>query len=338
MAVSANALNMAQYAILSNDPLVTSVTFSLIDNGSVMARDIPFANKASLIAAGVRWEGNLPSVNWTNLNEEGTTVTGTPTPYQEQAYTLRNNIDTDKIYVQDQNQIVNPRSAQLAAYLKAQAYDFNHKFIKNDHVTGDAKAFVGLRFRIDNGSTFGVRSENKINGGGVDLTQAAATAATFGNFLELVDQLLWSVGSPDGTGVVLYVNDVLSRRWSNLAGRFAGQGGWSQGTDQLGRTVAMYKNAQIRDIGYKADQSTRIITVTETSTGAADTGSTYTSMYAVRYGAEDGMMGWQFEGLQARDLGLLENGVIYRTFIDWTGGLLSTSTRSIARLYGIKLS
>jgi hypothetical protein len=337
MAVSANALNMAQYAILSNDPLVQSVTFSLIDNGAVMARDIPFATKQSLIAAGVRWEGNLPSVTWANLNEEGTVVTGTPTPYQEQAYTLRNYIDTDKVYVQDQNQIINPRSAQLAAYLKAQAYDFNHKFIKNDHVTGDAKAIVGLRFRIDNGSTFGVRSENKINSSAVDLTQAAATAATFANFLEFVDQLLWSVDSPEGTGVVLYMNDVLLRRWASLAARFAGQGGFGQAVDQMGRSVMRYKNAELRDIGYKADQSTRIVTVTEAANGVADTGSTHTSIYAVNYGTEH-LMGWQFEALQARDLGLMENGIIYRTFIDWTGGLINMSTRSIGRLYGIKLS
>jgi hypothetical protein len=337
MAVSASALNMAQYAIMSNDPLVQAVTFSLIDNGSVMARDIPFANKKTLIANGVRWEGNLPSVTWVNVNEEGTTTSGTPTPYQEQVYILRNNIDVDKYLVEDQNQIANPRAIQLAAWLKAQAYDFNFKFIKNDHTTGDAKAFVGLRYRINNGSTFGVRSENKIDAAAVDLTQAAATAATFGNFLEFVDQLLWSVDSPEGDGVVLYVNDVLKRRWSNLAARFAGQGGLSQAQDQMGRTVSMYKNAQIRDIGYKADQSTRVITVTETANGTTDTGSTHTSIYAAHYG-EENMMGWQFDPLAAKDLGLLESGAIYRTFVDWAGGLINMSTRSIGRIHGVKLS
>lgn len=337
MSVSSSALNMAQYAILSNAPMVQAVTFSLIDNGSVMARDIPFANKKSLVASGVRWEGNLPSVAWKNANEEGDTTTGTPTPFQEQVYILRNNIDTDKVYVEDVNQIINPRSAQLGAYLKSVAYDFNHKFIKNDHVTGDAKAFVGLRFRIDNGSTFGVRTGNKIDAGAVDLTQAAATAATFGQFLEYVDQLLWSVDSPEGDGVVLYVNDVLKRRWSSLAGRFAGQGGMSQAEDQMGRVVSMYKNAVIRDIGYKSDQSTRIITATETANGATDTGSTHTSIYAANYG-EEHLLGWQYEPLAAKDLGLMENGVIYRTFIDWAGGLINMSNRSIGRVHGVKLS
>src|SRR5690349_15474209 len=123
MAISTNALTMAQYAIMSNQPLVQAVTFSLIDNGSIMARDIPLLDKQTLIANGVRREGNLPSVNWDSINEEGASVSGTPTPYQEQAYILRNVIDVDKFLVMDQNQIVDPRAAQTEAYLKAVAYD-----------------------------------------------------------------------------------------------------------------------------------------------------------------------------------------------------------------------
>lgn len=336
MAISTNALTMAQYAILSNQPLVQAVTMSLIDNGSIMARDIPFVDKQTLIANGVRWEGNLPSVGWTNLNEEGASASGTPTPYQEQAYILRNVIDVDKFLVMDQNQIVDPRAAQVDAYLTAVAYDFNYKFFKNDHVTGDAKAIVGLRYRIDNGGTFGVRTENKINGGGVDIT-ASATAATFGAAVEFLDQALWSVGSVDGSGVVLYMDSAVMRRIDRLARQFSGQGGFGQGTDALGRSVLTYKNAVLRDPGVKADQSTHILTTTETAAGTADTGSTYCSVYAVNYGPGK-FGGWQMQALLAQDLGLLEAGSTYRTLVDWAGGLINQSNRSIARIYNIKYS
>src|SRR3954454_24336262 len=175
MAVSASALNIAQYAIMSKDPLVQAITFSLIDNGSVMA-DIPFVNRAALVASGVRWEGNLPTVSWAQVNAEGTTTSGTPTPFQKQAYIIRNYIDVDKFYVLDENQIVDPRAAQTAAYMKSVAYDFNHKFINNNHITGDVNSFVGLRFRLDTPTQWGLKSANKIDAGGVVVTQAMTAA------------------------------------------------------------------------------------------------------------------------------------------------------------------
>jgi hypothetical protein len=336
MAISANALSLAQYAQLSNNPLVQAITFSLINNGAVLD-DIPFVNKASLIANGVRWEGNLPAVNWASVNEEPVTVSGTPTPYQEQVYLIRNSIDVDKVLVQDVNKIGDPRANQLNAYLKGVTYDLNHKFINNVHTgTGDPKAFVGIRGRIDNGGVFGVRSANKIDAGGVDMSQAGMTQATANKFIEFLDQLLWSVDSPDGTGVVLYMNEVMQRRF-NFALRLMGtSGGLMTTQDQFNRTIQQYKGARIRDIGYKADQTTRIITTTETAAGI-DGASTMTSIYAVNYDT-DHFFGWQFDIMQARDLGLLNNGVTYRTVVDWAGGLMNASNRSLGRLYDIKVS
>src|SRR5574338_733464 len=105
MAVNdSNALSMAQYAVLSNNPMVQAVTFSLLDMGSAMT-DIPFTTKKTLIANGVRWEGNLPSVNWGAINSTPVTTLGTPKPYQEQAYIMRNAIKVDKVYVEDENAI-----------------------------------------------------------------------------------------------------------------------------------------------------------------------------------------------------------------------------------------
>jgi hypothetical protein len=335
MAISTNALTLAQYAIMSNSPLVQAVTFSLVDSGSIMARDIPFTDKQTLITNGVRWEGSLPTVNWGQINAEGLSASGTPTPFQEQAYIIRNVIDVDKYLVLDQNQIADPRATQLGAFLKAVAYDFNFKFFDNNHVTGDANAIVGLRYRIDNPTVFGVRAAAKIDAGGADIT-TAATAATYGAFIEVVDQLLWSVDSPNGAGVTLYVSDEVQRRWDRLARQFSGQGGFSQAVDQLGRTVQMYKNATIQDPGLKADQATRIITKTETAAGVNGS-STFTSLYAVNYGMGH-FMGWQFAPLAATDIGLLEAGSTYRTLVDWAGGLINMSNRSIGRVFNVKYS
>ncbi len=350
--ISSNAYTLADYALNSNQPLIQRVTMSLIDYGNVL-QDVPLVTKASLIANGTRFEGNLPTVNWTPLNSEGVTTKGQPTPYQEQVYILRNYIDVDKFIVLDQNQIVEPRGLQTQIWLKALTYDFNFKFFKNDHITGDANAPVGIRARIDDAAganKFGVRPENKIDAGGAtaDMSQAGFTAKTGGAFLEMLDLLLWSVDSPDGSGVTLYMNDYMQRRLNFALRNMGTSGGLNVSQDQFNRTIQSYKGAVIRDPGVKADQTTRIIagnaipagtgSVGETSAGVDGTGATanFTSIYAVNYGT-DHFMGWQMADLNVQDLGLVYDGAFYRTLIDWAVGFMNVSTRSIGRLYDIKI-
>lgn len=337
MAIASNSVSLADYALASNNPLVQAVSYSLILYSNVM-QDVPMVNKKSLIVNGARFEGNLPTVNWAQLNAEGATTKGTPTAYQEQVYIVRNYIDVDKFLVEDENSIVDPRALQTDAFLKGLTYDMNDKFFNNDHVAGTVDAPVGIKYRISNGATYGVRSENLINGGGLDITQATlGTTPVNGNkLLEFIDQLLWSVDSPDGDGVVLYMNEQMKRRFHFALRQMGTSGGLDITKDQFDRVIQMYKGAVIRDPGYKSDQSTRVITSTETSAGASGS-STYTSIYAVNYGA-DHFSGWQFEPLNVQDLGLIYNGVIYRTLIDWAVGFVNASTRSLGRIYGLKIS
>ena len=345
MTIAAGTVTLADYALMSNNPLVKAVTYSLIDNGSVLA-DIPLVSKKSFTINGARFEGNLPTVNWSQINAEGVSTKGTPTAYQEQVYILRNYIDVDKYIVEEENSIVDPRSTQTEAYLKALTYDVNYKFIHNDHVTGDVNAPVGLAYRINNGGAFGVRPENHIDGGGVDVRVANATQATANHFLYLLDQLLWSVDSPDGNGVTLYMNEVMQRLFAASIRTMGTSGGFAIVRDQFDRVIQMYKGAVVRDIGYKVDQQTRIILggptfsggySGEDSTGnstSTTSGSIFTSIYAVNY-STDHFFGWQFEPPNVQDLGLIYNGVIYRTLIDYAVGLVNASTRSIARLFDI---
>src|SRR5260221_48491 len=358
MAIGAGTFTLADYALYSNQAPVQAVSMSLIDYGNII-QDVPLVTKQTLIQNGVRFEGNLPSINWRPLNSEGVSVHAQPTPYQEQVYLMTNYVDLDKMIVQDQNKIIDPRANQAKIVLKALTYDINFKFFKNDHLTGDANAPVGLRPRLDDAAganKFGVRPENKIDSGaggaGLDISQATlVTTPSNGNkLIELLDQLLWSVDSADGTGVVLYMNDNMKRRLHFALRALGTQGGLDESRDMFNRVIQQYKGAVIRDPGVKADQSTRIILGPaqagvsgqngETATGADGTTNTtpnYTSIYAVNYGT-DHFFGWQFsDGPNVEDLGLINNGVIYRTLIDWAVGFMNSSTRSIGRLFDIKI-
>ncbi len=339
MAVAAGSVTMGQWAALSNDPVVQAVTWSLVDAGSVMARDIPFTNSETLVVNGVRFEGGLPAIKWAMLNEEGVTVSMQPSQFQEQAFILRNQVDVDEFLVRDRNAIRDVRATQMEGLLRSVAFDFNEKFISNRHDTGDANAPVGIKNRIANGGIYGVRSENLINANGVDLS-ATMTATTAGQFLELLDQLLFSVDAPDGSPqVVIYANEVFKRRLNRAVRILGTQGGFAQSQDMYDRTVDTYKGCPIRDIGRKRDQQTLIITNTELASGLADTGGTFTSLYAVNYG-EGHFGGWQFDSLAAgvKDLGQLNTGVQYRSYVSWAGGLINYSTRSLARMYNVKMA
>ncbi len=354
MAIGAGTFTLADYALYSNNPLVKNVSMSLIDYGNIL-QDIPMPTIQSLIQNGVRFEGNVPADNWVPLNSEALTVHAQPTPFSEQVYIFRESVDVDKYIVMDRNQITDPRASQTKMVLKGLTYGFNNKFLKNDHITGDVNAPVGLRFRIDDAAganKFGVRPENKIDCGGAaaDISAAGLTAKTGAMFFEMLDLLLWSVDAPaGGTGVVLYMNDYLIRRINSVIKFMGTSGGFDVSKDQFDRTFQSYKGAVIRDPGVKSDQTTRILagnaiaagsgSVGETAAGVDSTGATanFASIYAVNYGT-DHLMGWQMtEGPDVNDLGLINNGVIYRTVIDWAVGLINQSTRSIGRLYDIKI-
>jgi hypothetical protein len=338
MAIDANSLTLADYAQMSNDPRIAAVVYSLHRTGSVL-QDIPFATKPTLKMNGVRFtNGNLAATNWRKLNEEPVVAKSTPEQFSESVYILSNNIDTDTKLLQDENQIEDPRSTQFNAWLEGAVYDVNDKWINNNHVTGDVDAPIGLRHRLDNPGDWGVDSGMKIDAGGatVDLSQGGMTAATANNFIEVVQQMFDEMGNPDGDGVILYMNELLKRRFERAVRLLGAGAGWDMTRDAFDRAVTRYKGATIRVTGRKADGTTQIITNTETSAGA-DGASTFTSMYAARFG-EGYAKGWQMNPLVVNDLGVLNNGVIYRINLDWAAGTMFSNTRSMGRLYDIKVS
>jgi hypothetical protein len=65
------------------------------------------------------------------------------------------------------------------------------------------------------------------------------------------------------------------------------------------------------------------------------TNNATSSIYAVRYGAEEFVCGLTNGGIQVEDLGLIPNPPVYRTLIEWYVGLAVFNPKSAARLRGI---
>lgn len=339
MAIDSSSLTLAQWANQANDPLATKVTFSLLDFGTVL-EDIPFITYPSMKVNGTRFTGNLATVNYRKLNEASAVTSSTASPYTEQAYIMSNMIDVDNKLRRDVNSLGDPMGVQLEAYLRSAGYDINDKFFNNDPVSGDPDAPIGLRYRLDNPSTMGTNSACKINGGGVDITQGAMTAATAATFIELIEQAFHEVdGGTDGNGVVIYMNRLVSRRFGRAVRMLGAGGGFDMTTDAFDRRVTKFRNATIRTIGVKADQSTEIITNTETAAGA-EGASTFSSVYVAKYG-EGYLQGWQFDSLpdSINYIGQRSDEPTHeRVLIDYAFGMKHDHTRSIARIYNVKVS
>lgn len=337
MAADANALTLYDYGALSNDPLVKKITMGMYEGGVSVLEFLPLVNTKSLKANGIRWTaGTLPSVGTRMLNDDPDTVKAIPKKFEEQAYIVSNKFQIDRFLAMENNAIQDPIDAQFMAWQESFTRTFSDKFF-NATPTADEEWFAGIRYRLDNPSTYGIPSENKIDAGAVDLRMANMTATTAETFFEYLDQTLDYVGSPDGNGVVLFMGDVMSRRISSAAKRAQSGNALDQSKDQYDRKITTYKNARIVQLPRKSDDSTQIITSTETTAGL-DGASTYTSIYAVRFGANQ-LTGWQFEPLQVKDLGIDPTvGTRKNVLVDWAVGIAQIHPRSVARLFDIRLA
>ena len=333
--MSNNPKTMVEYALSTQNPRITAVVVDLFRKGSVLASDIPFVNSEQMVMTGARFTGPVPSMTWTKVNDPDIpSLNSEPEQFTEQAYLVRNRVETDHVITRDKTSIHNTHAFDIEQVVNGIKYDFNDIFLNNHHgASGNKLAPVGIRARLDD-PKFGMYSGNKINANGLDIS-AAADSDDWRALVELLSTILWQLGSDNGDGVVLYMNYQVIIRLSSLAAKFSGSGGLSVSTDQFGRSVTRFKNAVIKDIGLKNDQATPVITVTETAAGA-DSNSTFTSIYGVRYGANS-LMGWQYGPIDVRPIDD-NTGIFRRTLIEWVGGLICYSTRSIARAYNIKFS
>ncbi len=340
MAADTNALTLADHAMVSNSKPLKKIVYSLHETMNVL-KDIPLKTEATLTMNGIRFVDNLPGVNTRAINGLPTITKGKPTPWQEQVYTYSNQFQIDKKLMNEKNLFADPIDVQFGAWSKAFAYSFNNMFFNNAHdgsSGSDINAPVGLRARLDNTTKWGVASEMKIDAGGIDLSGTITTTIA-NNLIEWLEQMLDYMGCPDGNGVVIYMNDQTKRRF-NKALRIAGPGaGYTTTKDAFGRELPGFRGARIQDVGRTADQSTRIITNTELSTGLPGGASDdYTSVYAVRYG-DDYFSGWQYDSLDLKHLGIdPTNGVLMNSMVDYSVGFWMQDTRSIARIYDIKVS
>jgi hypothetical protein len=253
-------------------------------------------------------EGSLPGVAFRGYNETFTPSTGVVNPEVEVLRILGGQLDVDKAMIKTRGDAI--RSIQEAMKVKAMGLHVADKIINGDS-TLNPREFDGLRKRIV----------------GSQLVPANLGSPSANSPLSL-EALDAAIDAVDGANALVMSKDM--RRKLQKAAR-AGVGGDIQvGEDRFGFRVTMYNDLPILIADYD-DNGQKIIDFDEAGPAG---GSSSSSIYVMNVG--DGYVtGLQNGIMEVSDLGLLDDGVTYRTHVEWIAGLAVLHGRAAARVWGV---
>ena len=208
---------------------------------------------------------------------------------------------------------------------KRYQYGFVDAFINGDKSV-NAKSFDGIKKRVEAELALGgVGADQVIAAGGLDLSASSANRQTF---LDHMEDAEYEVDE----GMVDMI--ITSKKGLFTLGKVARREGLYDTTkDQFDRKVRLFRGIPMIEAGTKGDQTTQIITATET-TGGASTGGTNTSYYFVRFSKQH-VQGWQMHEPTRIYDDIINDGVTHRTVYEWPVGLSKFHIKSVVRVRGI---
>jgi hypothetical protein len=309
------AYTVAQLAKLETDPLKKMVLMNLLRDVSVM-EILPFENVSSLSVVATRWQ-TLPDVAFRKINAGYTPSEGQDEQVWESLYGLGGEIKFDRVFSKITNTIVDPKQNEIKKKLKSLAITFNNYFINGDHGT-DADGFEGLKKRI---SLMPTRQSVYFAGSSAAALDPTSSVANGRAFFNAWEQMTYRCNAGAVSGY--FANEGIYWGIGNVARYINASGGafLDVTKDSFDRAITTYKGAPIIDMGLLTDQSTEIITETET---AGDAGADATSIYAVSFNMEQGVTGIQLSDPEVYDPlngGEQESTPTTLMRIDWWLGL-----------------
>jgi len=314
---------LAELSKIETDTLRKSVIDTLIMESNIMEL-CPWETIGQLATTVVKIK-DLPSVGFRKVNEGYSESIGHFEQKVENISLFGGDIDTDIAIARAKNTIADARAIQQTLKLKAVAYDFNDNFI-NGNPQDDPEEYKGLSKRVDDVYDEGFTDQLIDLADTTDYGILRDSAARF-HFLDKLNELIYAIKGHNPDYLFMNKKMLLALRSLLLREKLL-----DTTKDMFDRRIDVYMGARLIDIGVKADQTTEIITNTETKGG----GSYETSIYAVKFGIGDMTWGIQQYPLEVRDLGELDSKPVFRTRIDWNLGLATVDPRSVGRLYGIR--
>lgn len=310
------AVTLVEAAKLSQTNLQRGVIETFVQESSILDR-IPFLTIEGN-AYAYNEESALPGVAFRSVNEAYTESTGTVNQKSESLVILGGDADVDKFIVRTRGNLNDQRAVQTRMKVKAASYKFQDTFFNGD-VAVDPKSFDGLKKRLTGAQVIDAAT----NGMG------PVTGAH--DFFDLLDALVAQVDGLNGSNGAIYANRSVIAKIKSSARRLGGVEMVREALTQ--KMIATFNGIPLLDPGQTA-AGVDILPRTETQ-GSSSVAS---SIYAVKFGQDEGdkaVTGLTNGGVQAYDLGELQEKPAYRTRIEFYTGLAVFGGKAAARLRGV---
>lgn len=308
------ALTVSSASALSNNDLTATVV-QILEEKNPLLQIMPWVDVPGNSHTYAK-DGTLPSAGFRDVNDGYTESAGTFDKVSVQLTIMGGDADVDRYLLQTQGKSV----ADLRAEVTRQKALAVRRAFQDAFINGDADAetgpqqFDGLKNALSGGAVVNAGT-NGLGFGTTDTTRAA--------MLDKLDELIAAVkGAPD----VLIGNRQFIAKLRNAQRNMSQM---EAGADVFGVTYPSYAGIPVIDLGDTA-AGAQIIGNAETK-GSSNVAS---SVYAVRFGAGDGVFGITNGGVQVYDLGEIDAKVAYRTRIEFYCSM-AVVNGSAARLEGV---
>ncbi|MFH9011226.1 major capsid protein [Streptomyces sp. NPDC017943] len=310
------AVTLVEAAKLSQTNLQRGVIETFVQESAILDR-IPFLNIEGN-AYAYNEEATLPGVAFRSVNEAYTESTGTVNQKSESLVILGGDADVDKFIVRTRGNLNDQRAVQTRMKVKAASYKFQDTFFNGD-VAVDPKSFDGLKKRLVGAQVIDAA------------TNGMGPVAGGHDFFDLLDALVAQVDGLNGSNGAIYANRSVIAKIKSSARRLGGVEMVREALTQ--KMIATFNGIPLLDPGQTA-AGADILPRTETQ-GSSSVAS---SIYAVKFGQDEGdkaVTGLTNGGVQAYDLGELQEKPAYRTRIEFYTGLAVFGGKAAARLRGV---
>lgn len=341
--VEGAAARLEDWWKVSPSPVFRDIVYALYTETQSVLKDIHFTENASLqkmVGLRITAAGLPTSLTYGKLNDTPARRRTTALHHEEPKFMIRDNVFVDVRYQGDKKAYEKILKINTKGLFIARTRGIDWDFFNNDPSAagGLDGGPTGLFTRLStsaNRDKWGHADECNIDGSNLLMTTSAVKANDLQLF-ETVDQALQFTKSPEGTNSVIYGNDRFCRRFATSAKRADNGSGLKTTEDNYHRSVSMYKNARIREVGRAADDVTRIIGNTENTAGTSLTGGDRTSFYVVHYG--EGHLEGEHDGsLDLKKVGLDDTGTQDVYLLDYLFGMFHSHDRTVARVFGIQM-